>query len=517
MFSRVRFVQRLLVAVISLSGALSCAGPNGFGRAPDVSNLEIENWLELRSENFILYSRGPAENLEIFALDLARYIAVVERLVNAPPPNQLAQLFFVEGRAEALLIPHPGVGGYVDYSLSGFSSFMRGSSHNAGYRNLLLHEFTHYLNLRGSELRYPNWYTEGFAEFLGSTRARDDVMEIGSAPPQNLLRLEYRRLRKEKIDLEEIFSFERDGKRRDPRDFYPISWAVVHYLNSHADRRRRMVSMLKHQGAGMHWKRAYDRSFTEPIEILAAKVDRHTEILSGGTPSAVTYLPLESLDVRDSWEIREIPPPEILRLLGELALRGVVYLDGGTNAGKRLAEALFARAVELDPKDSKARAGLAAALAAQSKSDEAETHLAVFREDPEPSVEAIVHAGDAVRWQTISLTEERDKAEKERLYSTAIQLYRRALESQPNNAFALAGLGYSQFGNGDFEAARESLASAENVGEWDANLMLMQGRVEQRLGFPAEATAFWNEVLRRGTEDEVKRAAALLDEARSKK
>jgi len=517
MFSRVRFVQRLLVVVVSLFGALSCAGLNTYGTAPDVSNLEIENWLELRSDDFILYSRGPADNLEIFALDLARYVAVAERLVNAPPPNQLAKIFLLEGRAETILIPHPGPAGYVTYSLAGFSSFMLTSSHDAGYRNLLLHEFTHYLNLRGSELKYPTWYEEGFAEFLGSTRTRDDVMEIGSAPPQNLLRLEYRRMRKEDIDLEEIFSFERDGKRHYPRDFYPISWAVVHYLNSNSDRQQRMVSMLKHQGAGLHWKRAYDRSFTEPIETLAARVGRHTEMLSRGTPSAVSYLPLDSLDVRDSWEIREIPPPEILRILGELALRGVVYLDGGTRAGKQLAEALFERAVELDPKGSKAQAGLAAALAAQSKSDEAETHLAVFREDPEPSVEAIIHAGDAVRWQTIGLNEERDRAESEQRHQAAILLYRRALESQPNNAFALAGLGYSQFGNGDFEAARESLASAENVGEWDANLALMQGQVERQLGFPAEAAAFWNEVLRRGTPDEAKRAAALLDEGRSKK
>jgi hypothetical protein len=41
-------------------------------------------------------------------------------------------------------------------------------------------------------------------------------------------------------------------------------------------------------------------------------------------------------------------------------------------------------------------------------------------------------------------------------------------------------------------------------------LTLEQGRVEKLLGIPTEASSFWNEVIRLGTKEEAKRAAALL-------
>jgi Flp pilus assembly protein TadD len=181
----------------------------------------------------------------------------------------------------------------------------------------------------------------------------------------------------------------------------------------------------------------------------------------------------------------------------------------------RLAEALFRRAIEIDSGDSNSRAGLAAALSAQARFDEAEIQLTAFHEDPEPSVESIIHAADATRWHALSLDEEKDAIESERLLAAAIRLYQRALEARPDDAFALAGLGYSQFEAKDFSAARTSLADARRVGEWDAQLTLEQGRVERQLGFVGEASAFWNEVIRLGTEEEAKRAAALLDQFNS--
>jgi tetratricopeptide (TPR) repeat protein len=273
--------------------------------------------------------------------------------------------------------------------------------------------------------------------------------------------------------------------------------------------------MLEHQSAGLHWKRAYSRSFSEPIEQLSSRVSRHAEMLSRGTPSAVSYLPLDSLEVRDRWEIREVPPQEILQLFGEVALRNTVYLSGGREGNMELAEALFRHAGDFDSRDSNSRAGLAAALSAQSRFDKAEIQLAAFREDPEPSTRAIIHAADATRWHAVGLDEDSNATQREQLLVAAIRLYQTALEAQPNAVFALAGLGYSQLEARDYDAARKSLADARLAGEWDGYLTLSQGWVEKQLGFNAEASSFWKEVVRLGTEDEAKRAAALLDEINS--
>jgi tetratricopeptide (TPR) repeat protein len=512
---RSRFVSvRPLVALLITSLFLvSCASRVDRYVLPKVSRLELGNWRELRSPDFVLIARGSREHLEAFAIDLARFIAVVEHLVQRQPPKAPAHISIVDQQAEALFITSRNVAGYMSHTIGGFNGFIRGGGHDPVRRHVLLHEFTHYLNLRNTRLAYPIWYQEGFAEFLGSTRARGNTMEIGSVPPGRLNALAYRASRKKPIDLEPIFAFEKTARRGYPPEFYAISWATVHYLNSNQDDRERLVRMIELQAAGLHWMRAYSRSFTEPIETLSARVERHVEMLSKGTPGAVQYLPIETLGVRRDWIIRIIPPAEVPRLLGEFSLHEAVW--GSTDYSQRLSQALFQRALELDPTDSRAHAGLAVVYSAQAEFERANAHLAAFGRDADPSIHEIVHAGNGVQQHALSLENKNDAEDSKRLHASAIQHYRQALEIDSSNAFALMGLGLSQLETGDFDQARSSLAEAQSLGEWDADLTLNRGRLEQKTGFNEQARGFWNEVVRLGSEADAKRAAEFLEDLES--
>jgi tetratricopeptide (TPR) repeat protein len=500
--------RRLLSTLVAGSIALSCVGTTPFRRLPNTSDLEIETWHQLSSPDFVIYSPASKEHIEAFALDLARFIAVVERLVHGQPPKTQAQIFLMDESGEHLFIRNRGIAGFMAHTLAGFDGVIRGAEYDPVHRHVFLHEFSHYLNLRNTRLDYPTWYSEGFAEFLGSIRTRGNMMEIGSVPPWRLYELESRGSRGKAIDLEEIFSFKRNGEKRDPRDFYAISWATVHFLYSSAEHGKSLASMMELQGAGMSWERAYSRSFSESVEDLTLRIGQHIEILSTGTASTVAYLPLEDLAVRSDWEYRKIPPEEAVRLLGELAERGAVW--GRTAYIQRLAEALFKRALELDPDDSRAHAGLAAALAGQEKFAASATHLMAFARDPAPSIEAIVFAGNATQLHALDLGSDGRTPESERLHAAAIALYRRALALQGTNPFALAGLGVSQLASGRFDAARQSLAQAQAHGEWDATLTLYRGRVEQKTGFPTRAREYWNEVIRLGSLEDAEKASDLL-------
>jgi hypothetical protein len=497
--------------VLALLGAiaLSCAGP----RLPNVRQVDVTGWHELRSPDFVLYSRGPVEDLKTFALDLSRFVAVVQRLVRSEPPKTRAQIFLVDDRAAQLYVLRYGLLGFMDSTLAGFDGVVSSSRHDPVNRGVFFHEFTHYLNLRNLKIGYPTWYKEGFAEFLGSTRTRGDTIEIGSAPAWRLKQLDDRRSRKRAIDLRRIFSFEKKGDWRFPDEFYAISWATVHYLNSNPERRKRLVSMIDLQSRGISWQRAYTESFTESIEDLAKDVDHHARIMSEGTPGAVVYLPLESLDVRAQYEIREIPPTEAARLLAELALR-----EGVKTSDKHLlqvAQAMFGRALGLDPDDVRARAGLASALAEQDAFEAADRQLALFERDPDPPAEALVHAGNAIQRHALDLTDDDDRVEVTQLQEAAMELYRRAIAMQPANPFARAGLGRSQLATGDLEAARASLAEAQELGEWDAQLTLDRGRVEAQAKAFDRARAFWQEVIRLGYEPDAREATRLLESIES--
>ncbi len=515
MQTRMDRTLRWIALLLCMSTLAACAGRIGGQSLAHVSSLELEGWRELRTADFALYSRGPRADLEALAQDLARYVAVVERLVQSQPPKKPARIVLVEDRAEKLFISSPSVGGYMAHTLSGFVGFMRGSTHDPSHRHLLLHEFSHYLNLRNRKLSYPSWYVEGFAEFLGPTRTRDDMMEVGSAPPNALHYLEYRQLEKEPIDLEEIFSFEKVGEWRYPPYFYQISWAVVHYLNASPERQKRLVAMLQHQDAGLDWRRAYASAFDESLEELASKIVRHAEMLRQGTPSAVLYLPLESLEVRGAFEIRQMPPVEVLQLLGGFAIREEIW--GDTGESMALGEALFRRALDLDSNSALSHAGLAVALAGQARFADAKIQLEAFDSTNNPSTDAIVHAGNSIQRHALSLEAKQDEAQRNTLHASALDLFRRALAADEENAPAWAGLGLSQLETGDFESAKQSLQRAQTAGEWDATLTLARGRVEEKLGSKARATDFWNDVVRLGREEDAKKAIALLKKMNAEK
>ena len=502
--------------IVFVCAALFCVLFSGCGsmrKRPIVSRLAVENWYEVRSPEVVLHAQGSRENAEKFAIDLARFMALVEKLVRVQTPKTPAQIYLGDGRTRALFIPSRRVGGFMSHTLGGFDGFVAGAAHDPGNRHILLHEFTHYLSLRNTRLSYPSWYTEGFAELLGPTRTRGDLLEFGSRPPGSLQALQWRRSGKKPIDLEEIFAFTKTGKWRYPDDFYAISWATVHYLNTTPELQRRLVSMIELQGRGVPWKRAYARSFDEPISALSAKVEEHVTVLFGGVPVGVHYIPIEDLDVRDDFEIRKLPPHEALRLLGELALRGAVYTS--EDSALRLAEGLFERSLDLQSSDSRTQAGLASALAAQEDFAQAEEHLAFFYADSSPSVEAMIHAGNSIQLHALSLRGKKNSAQREARHEAAIAIYHRALESNPKSAFAMAGLGKSQLETGAYLEAHRALAEAQDLGEWDARLTLDRGRVEQKLGSVEDARAFWKEVIRLGTDEDAKRANALLEELES--
>lgn len=498
---------RIVLTVLALLStiALSCAGP----RRPNVRHVDVTGWHELQSPDFVLYSRGSVEDLEAFARDLSRFVAVVQRLVQSEPPKTRAQIFLVDDRAEQLYVPEFSIRGFTFSTLAGFDGVVRSSRHDPVNRSVFLHEYTHYLNLRSLKISYPAWYVEGFAEFLGSMRTRGDTIEIGSAPPWRLKELDRRRSAHREIDLRRIFSFEKKVGARLPDEFYSISWATVHYLNSSPEGRKQLVSMVDLQSRGIDWKRAYAASFAEPIAELSDEVDREARFMSEGTPGAILYLPLESLEVRDQFEIREIPPAEAARLLADLALREGTAL--GEEDSLRLAEAMFMRALELDPDDVRARSGLASALAERQEFDAADRQIALFERDADPPAEALVHAANAIQRHALALDGDEDRDEAGRLHEAAMKLYRRAIQMQPGNPFARAGLGRSQLTTGDLDAARASLAEAQGLGEWDAQLTLDRGRVEAQAMAFDRARAFWQEVIRLGWETDAAEAIRLLE------
>jgi tetratricopeptide (TPR) repeat protein len=484
-------------------------------RSLDVSNLELDGWHALRSPDFVLYSNSTVADLEAFATDLARFIAVIERLVSAEPPKTPARVFLLDENIEDLLVRTNLAAAYASPSLTGYDLVIRDTSrYDPVKRAIFLHEFTHYLTMRSRTLLYPAWYEEGFAEFLSTIRKRGNTMEVGSVPRLRLEQLgDLQKYGRDyhPLDLKPVLAWTRASGTMYPRGFYATSWITVHYLNSDPERQRQLATMLQLQGQGLEWQEAFDRAFPESIDDLERKIHRHGESLVTGTPGAVLYLPLEALDVRTEWTIRAVPRPEIARILAEFALRGAAAFRG-PGYSMRIAEALLAETLAADPDDARAIAGLAEALAGQDRFEESRARIVAFEAVPDPPVEAFVHAGRAIEMQAASLSGKDYADERKQLYESAIPLYESALAKDPANPTALAGLGRSQLETGRLDEARTSLARTLERGEWNGEITLDRARVEQKAGSIDQARDYLQEVMRLAGDEYADEVNAMLEE-----
>jgi tetratricopeptide (TPR) repeat protein len=490
--------------------------PNSFATL-DISNLNLDGWHELRSPDFVIFGQSSREEMERFALDLARYISVVERLVESEPPKSPAYIFLVDDDVEDLLVQSDFSLAYMTSSLTGIDLVIRdGSVYDPVKRSIFLHEFTHYLTLRNRKLMYPAWYEEGFAEFLSSTRKRGNTMEIGSAPGR-VRELGFLQAIKWKLggakypfDLKPALAWKRSSLTQYPIIFYGTSWITVHYLNSNPDRQKQLATMIRLQGQGVEWEEAFSRAFPESIDELERKINRHGEQLVHGTPAAILYLPLEVLDIRTEWTMREIPSPEVMRILAGFALRGSTTRSAGYSV--RIAEAFYRQALAADATDSESIAGLAVTLAKQDRFSEARAQLEALDAIADPSVPALVLAGHTLEYAS-SLQGDDHANERMKLFEASIRYYQRALELDPSNPSALAGLGRSQLETGRLDAARVSLARALEWGEWDADVTLARARVEKKAGSLDRAHQFGQEVLRLGGDQYKDQVDALFEES----
>jgi len=403
------------------------------------AGLEDDDWTELRSENFVIYSNAPGTELRPLARDLEHFRTIVLMFIGTKPATKSLPFRIIALKESSDLqtfFNSTKVAGFYFPSLRGHYAFLdlsvrapvgRRRTQSAG-RQVLLHEYVHYLTRNNSTIRYPRWYNEGLAEFLSTLTYDDSKATIGAPIVGRLQVLRYNRF----IPLRRIVDESPIAEPVDIYRFYAQSWLLVHHLSTHPDLEPRLIPYLRRYSDGEDSIEAFESEFDISLSRLTRQLKRKVRNSRFKTLEISFKKPLE------------IPNIQSKPLRG--TEKRLMLADAYSTLGhKSQAHSLYEQVIRASPLNAQATAGLADLRLRDSDLDGAADLLKQLPEDA-PSVPLLIARGDH---QFASQT----KIHKSHNAMPGIELkkardfYLAALRLDPNSAEAYFSYGLTYLGS----------------------------------------------------------------------
>lgn len=192
-----------------------------------VAEAKPSAWAEYRSAHFTLYSdRKRHEALSLLQqFERFRYAALVVTGLDPAQADEPVNVFLLRRKQDYLAVqPDERVAGFYRDGWSGPEMVVGAEARLGDVSLILFHEYVHYLIRAHSQVRYPLWYDEGFADLLAASRVADDHVLIGLAHPWRKRVLDEQGT----LPLESVLHAGIAGG--DDGAFYASAWLLMHYL-----------------------------------------------------------------------------------------------------------------------------------------------------------------------------------------------------------------------------------------------------------------------------------------------
>ncbi len=314
-----------------------------------------EEWIELRTANFTLFSSAGEKETRRLATDLERLRDALAQLspgltLRSPYPTYI----FVFRNADAFRSyqrlyngkPLDSAGYFLSRELANYVTI--DADQRGDERAIIYHEYLHYV-LRNNYTSLPLWLNEGMAEYYSTFQVTDAEARIGLPIPEHVLWLRRNRL----IPFTTLFAVNTDSPEYNETSrrgaFYSQSWALVHYLLSGSPERRQQASeylrLAQAEGGGSP-AALFQKAFgTDP-----AVLERELKTYVQGYLFNYTRAPMRP-EANFTMEVRPLPRADLLFRLGDLL----------ANLGedhRAAAEEHFKAALQAQPEHGPATAGL---------------------------------------------------------------------------------------------------------------------------------------------------------------
>jgi tetratricopeptide (TPR) repeat protein len=292
------------------------------------------NWYEVASPRFLVFTDGDPEQARALVADLERFHSVLLATTTAEAHDGAPPLRIFLAKSEssfnAWAPPHdrPGLLGLFlatsrgNYGIANGET-LRESDSEPGSRIVLFHEYTHYM-MAAKGARVPSWYNEGFAEYMSTTRFREDGSYTLGCPARfrtghtswmrwlpmaKLLQAE---------DIQDLMLEGTGGIRtgKAPTDSYAESWYAVHLLSSDPSLHRQLDEYLKLWANGV----APEAALRQALGLSYAQFDNLVQQYAARPAlNCLAVRPARPLNA-PAVRVRAMPQSDVYYRLGDLSL-----------------------------------------------------------------------------------------------------------------------------------------------------------------------------------------------------
>jgi hypothetical protein len=279
------------------------AAPGGLGRAR-AEEQRGRGGEEAEEKGAQAASQCHASLLADGRFRLHRLLRQLTATADQPGAPKLG-IYIVDGIAELRQV-WPGAGGdiagFYNASPEGILAVVDPNAGRGwvGRNEILFHEYAHHFMLQHFPAVYPQWYIEGFAEYLATARFEGDTIEYGRANPA---RATWIADRSGWIPLDQLLFVNPERlEERSMSLYYAQSWVLVHYLLRDAGRMRALNRYLVAVGQGQPPRAAFEQAFGATVTQVQRQLmsyssggmsyTRISRTRAGAAPAEVAVTPL---------------------------------------------------------------------------------------------------------------------------------------------------------------------------------------------------------------------------------
>jgi hypothetical protein len=197
------------------------------------------SWYSAKSKHFVIYADENPKTLADFASHLERFDQAARTLLHMEDPkvgdgNRLT-IYVLPTDADVRKLAGDKNGflsGFYTGRVEGSLAYIPKRDHGElGDATILYHEYTHHLMMQQLDQPYPEWYVEGFAEFLSTPRfQKDGSVQLGAPPESRAWGL----FEGKRLPIEDMLGESYGDITQLPNDLresiYGRGWLLVHYL-----------------------------------------------------------------------------------------------------------------------------------------------------------------------------------------------------------------------------------------------------------------------------------------------